>query len=57
MADLLNVGLKQDIIKKSGSWYQYDNQKLGQGMEGAKAFLKENPQTAKKLKKAIIEQA
>jgi len=53
----LNVGLKQDIIKKSGSWYQYDNQKLGQGMEGAKAFLKENPQIIKKLKKAIIEQA
>lgn len=57
IADLLNVGLKQDIIKKSGSWYQYDNQKLGQGMEGAKAFLKENPQVIKKLKKAIIEQA
>jgi len=57
IADLLNFGLKQDIIKKSGSWYQYDNQKLGQGMEGAKAFLKENPQIIKKLKKAIIEQA
>ncbi len=57
IADLLNVGLKQDIIKKSGSWYQYDNQKLGQGMEGAKAFLKENPEIIKKLKKAIVEQA
>ncbi len=56
IADLLNFGLKNDIIKKSGSWYQYDNQKLGQGMEGAKAFLKENPQIMKKLKKAVIEQ-
>ncbi len=57
LADLLNVGLKYDIIKKSGSWYQYEEHKLGQGMEGAKAFLKENPQMIKKLKKAIIEQA
>jgi len=57
IADLLNFGLKNDIIKKSGSWYQYEDHKLGQGMEGAKAFLKENPQIIKKLKKAIIEQA
>jgi len=57
LADLLNVGLKNNIIKKSGSWYQYEEHKLGQGMEGAKAFLKENPQVIKKLKKAIIEQA
>jgi recombination protein RecA len=57
LIDLLNVGLKQGIIKKAGSWYQYENKKLGQGMEGAKAFLGENPEIMKKIKKAIVEEA
>lgn len=57
LADILNTGLKQEIVKKAGSWYQYENTKLGQGMEGAKAFLKENPEIIKKIKKAIVEQA
>jgi len=57
LADILNTGLKREIVKKAGSWYQYENTKLGQGMEGAKAFLKENPEITKKIKKAIVEQA
>lgn len=57
IADLLNVGLKDGIVKKSGSWYQYGEQRLGQGMEGAKAFLKENPKIMKEIKKAVVEQA
>lgn len=55
LVDILNTGLKYEIIKKAGSWYQYENTKLGQGMEGAKKFLKENPETVKKIKKAIKE--
>jgi recombination protein RecA len=54
LADLLNTGLKQGVIKKSGSWLEYENTKLGQGMEGSKTFLKENPEVMKKLKKVII---
>ena len=42
-ADLLNTGLKFGIIKKAGSWLQYGERKLGQGLEAAKTFLKENP--------------
>jgi len=57
VADLINVGLKSGVVKKSGSWYQYGEQKLGQGLEGAKAFLKENPKTLKELTKVVIEQA
>lgn len=57
IADLLNIGLKNDIIKKSGSWYQFGETKLGQGIEGAKTFLKENPKIMKEIKKAVIEQA
>ena len=55
LADILNTGLKQEIVKKAGSWYQYENTKLGQGMEGAKTFLKANPEITKKIRKAIIE--
>jgi len=57
VADLLNFGLKNSVIKKSGSWYQYGEYKLGQGIEGAKTFLGENPKILKELKKAVIEQA
>jgi recombination protein RecA len=57
IADLLNIGLKDEIIKKSGSWFQYGEHKLGQGMEGAKTFLKENPKLMKEIKKAVMEQA
>jgi len=57
IADLINTGLKKGIISKSGSWYQYGQTRLGQGTEGAKTFLKDNPNIVKELKKAIIEQA
>lgn len=57
IADLLNVGLRNEVIKKSGSWYQYGEHRLGQGMEGAKTFLKENPKLMKEIKKAVMEQA
>lgn len=56
LADILNTGLKQGIVKKAGSWFQYENTRLGQGMEGAKNFLRENPEVVKKIKKAIVEQ-
>ena len=55
-ADVINTGLRYGVIKKSGSWLQYENKKLGQGMEGAKTFLRENPEIAKKIKEAILKQ-
>ena len=57
LADILNTGIKEGIVKKSGSWLQYEDTKLGQGMEGAKKFLKENPNVAKEIKKTITKQA
>ena len=54
LTDLLNTGLKLGPIKKSGSWLQFEEIKLGQGIEGAKAFLKEKPEIAKKIKEAIL---
>jgi recombination protein RecA len=52
-SDIINTGLKTGIIKKSGSWFQYEEAKLGQGVDGAKNFLKENPEIAEKIKKTI----
>jgi len=53
LADILNLGMKEDIVKKSGSWFKYQDKKLGQGMEAARNFLKENPALAKEIEKAI----
>jgi recombination protein RecA len=55
LVDLLNTGIKYGIIKKAGSWLQYGETKLGQGMEASKSFLKENPEVVKKIKSAILE--
>jgi recombination protein RecA len=49
--DLVDQGVERSIIEKSGTWFSYAGERLGQGRENAKAFLKQNPQTA-----AIIEQ-
>ena len=54
LADLINTGLKLEIIKKAGSWLQFENSKLGQGMEASKTFLKENPEIADIIKKALF---
>jgi recombination protein RecA len=56
-ADVINTGLRYGLIKKSGSWLQYENKKLGQGMEGSKTFLRENPEVAKKIKEEILKQS
>ena len=52
--DILNAGLKSEIIKKAGSWLQYENTKLGQGIEASKEFLRENPAMAKKIKESLF---
>jgi len=54
-ADLIRTGIEYGVVKQSGSWYQFGTKKLGQGMEGAKQFLKENEDVAKKIKEEIME--
>ena len=51
--DLLDLGVKAGLIERSGSWFQYGEQKLGQGREAAKAFLKGDSKLAVKLEKEI----
>ncbi len=53
--DLINTGVKYDLIKRSGSWYAYGDQKLGQGMEASKKYLQENPKLFQELKEKIKE--
>lgn len=57
LADILNTGLKMGVVKRSGAWFSYKEDKLGQGMEASKNYLKENPRLAaeivKEIKKAV----
>lgn len=52
--DILNTGLKAEIIKKAGSWFQFEETRLGQGVEASKEFLRANPEMAKKIKEALL---
>ncbi len=53
-SDILNTGIKSEIIKRAGSWLQFEDTKLGQGVEGSKEFLKQNPEITKKIKKLLF---
>ncbi len=52
---LIDVGVEQNIIRKSGAWYTYEGDQLGQGKEKAREFLKENPDVAAEIEKKILE--
>ncbi len=51
--ELLDLGVKGEVVEKSGSWYSYDGQRIGQGREKARQFLKENPEIADQIEDAI----
>ncbi len=51
--ELLDLGVTAGIIDKSGSWYSYDSERIGQGRENAKRFLAENPDMAERIEQAI----
>jgi recombination protein RecA len=51
--ELLDMGVKIGVVDKSGAWYAFKDQKIGQGREAARQFLKENPETAKEIEQLI----
>ena len=51
--DLIDLGLKHEIVGKSGSWYTYGDARIGQGRENAKAYLEEHPEVAKEIEEKI----
>ena len=52
---LIDYGVEHEIVRKSGAWYTYDGDQLGQGKEKAREFLKENPDVAAEIEKRIKE--
>jgi recombination protein RecA len=53
--ELIDLGVKAGIVEKAGAWFSYDSQRLGQGRENAKNFLKGNPQIAERIEQDIRE--
>ncbi|MCP3984794.1 MAG: recombinase RecA [bacterium] len=51
--DLLDLGVDIGLVEKSGSWYSYDDERIGQGRENARRFLKENPDARERLAEAV----
>ena len=57
LGELVDLGVKAEIIDKSGSWFAYKSNKIGQGRENAKSFLNDNPQIAKEIENQILQNA
>ena len=55
--ELLDLGVKADLVEKSGSWFSYNSQRIGQGRENAKNFLRSNPEIADEIEKKIRDAA
>jgi recombination protein RecA len=53
IGEILDMGVEMGIVQKSGSWFSYDTNKLGQGREGVKSLLKDNPDLANELEGKI----
>lgn len=57
LGELLDLGVKAGIVEKSGSWFSYNSQRLGQGRENAKQFLRENPNIAQEIENLLRQNA
>ena len=53
--EIIDIGTDMDIFNKSGAWYSYQGNKIGQGKANATAWLKDNPETAKEIEKKVRE--
>ncbi|GHC60550.1 recombinase RecA [Limoniibacter endophyticus] len=57
MGELVDLGVKAGIVEKSGAWFSYNSQRLGQGRENAKGFLRENPEVAQEIEMTLRQNA
>jgi recombination protein RecA len=55
--ELVDLGVKAGIVEKSGAWFSFDSERIGQGRENAKAYLKEHPELAMRIERAIRQSA
>ena len=54
IGEIIDLGVEIELIKKSGSWFSYGETKLGQGREGVKLLLRDNPELAEELETKIL---
>ena len=57
VGELIDLGTKAGVVEKSGAWYAYKGEKIGQGRENAKIYLEKNPNIAVEIEKVIRDQA
>jgi recombination protein RecA len=57
MGELIDLGVKSGIVEKSGAWFSYDSQRVGQGRENSKQFLRDNPEIAEAIELGIRQNA
>jgi recombination protein RecA len=57
VGELIDLGVKGGIVEKSGAWFSYDSQRLGQGRENSKQFLRDNPDLAARIESSIRQNA
>jgi recombination protein RecA len=55
VGEIVDLGVERNIIEKAGAWYSYSGNRIGQGRENSKEFLKNNPEMAKEIEAKIIE--
>lgn len=53
--ELIDLGVENDIVDKSGAWYSYNGERMGQGKENVKMYLKENPQIKEEIDRKLRE--
>ncbi len=53
VGELIDLGVKAEVVEKAGSWYSFQTERIAQGREGAKQFLRDNPSTAQAIEQAI----
>ena len=52
--DILDLGMEQKVVARTGAWFRYGDMQLGQGKEKARLYLKENPQIAEEIKQKVL---
>ncbi len=57
MGELIDLGVKAGVVEKSGAWFSYDSQRIGQGRENAKQFLRDHPEMANAIERRIRDQS
>ncbi len=54
IGEILDIGAEKGIVEKAGAWYSFKGERIGQGREGAKTFLKQNPEMTREIREAIL---